>query len=109
VSAAMRKWGRSRPPGINFTFEDPIAARVVKALNWGDMCASQNPDHIRARFIEAYDVIGKQERSQAQASEGATNPMLGEAPHMRLVHSLARTFAPPQLDAGNDDDEEHRS
>lgn len=81
VLYAMRNLGQARGPGV---LEDPITRLVVKSFGWFDMCASKNPDHVRARFIDAYNEIATQERIEAQALPGAVNPQLPQTGPRRL-------------------------
>ncbi len=98
VHKAMRELGQTRGPGV---LEDPITRLVVKSFGWFDMCSSTKPDHIRARFIDAYNEIATQERTEAQALPGAVNP--------RLPSAGARRFAAPvgvaQLEDGDGNDD----
>lgn len=98
VLRAMRTRGSHRSPGVDFEFADPITARVVTALGWLDLCASDNQAADRARFIEAYDQISRTERREAQTLPGATSPRLpsaSDAAIAQLVGSVARN-----VDAG---------
>jgi len=81
VLAAVSKYGSHRWPGIDFQWGDPVVARVVAALNWSDICASEATTMVatRARFIDAYEAIAKAERTEAQASNGARNAQLQRA------------------------------
>jgi hypothetical protein len=76
VVAAMKRYGSHRTPGNEFTFNDPIVARVVRMFGWRDLCASDNAHADRARFIDAYDRISMQERVEAQASPGGVSHVL---------------------------------
>lgn len=114
VHRAMREMGSHRVPGKDFVFPDPITARVVAALGWTDICASTNIDHVRARFIDAYNQITITERREAQASDGARTAQLagtGRKPialregRERTLGALVAGIAPldpPQL---NDEEE----
>lgn len=89
VLAAMRTKGSHRYPGVDFWFDDAVTQRVVRALGWADLCASDNSVADRARFIEAYDQITKTERTEAQASPGVStarllpsSPVVGPAPQI---------------------------
>jgi len=79
VHRAQQDQGSHRTLGVDFTFADPITAAVVRQIGWLEICASSQPDHIRARFIDAYEEISKQERVEAQASPGAVTPALSRA------------------------------
>lgn len=75
VVAAMKRYGWTRTPGADFTFADPLVARCVKALGWGELCRSENAIADRARFIELYAQYAKadvSDRSIAQALPGVT-------------------------------------
>jgi hypothetical protein len=67
VMRAMREKGFYRTPGIDFYFNDPVTARVVAALGWGELCSSENAVADRARFIDAYDVMTLQDRKEQLA------------------------------------------
>lgn len=62
VLAAIRKYGYVRTPGQDFEFDDPIVGKCVEALNWGELCSSENVQADRARFIELYDKLASTER-----------------------------------------------
>jgi hypothetical protein len=68
VLGAMRRYGSHRTPGIDFSFADPLVARVVKAFGWGDLCASDNAAADRARFIELYDKLATEDASDRAVS-----------------------------------------
>ena len=76
VLKAIREEGQQKIPGVDFVFNDPITARVVRSFGWLDLCASDNAIADRARFIEAYETIAKTERIEAQAAPGGHNPQL---------------------------------
>lgn len=92
VNRAMGKYGWNRAPGVDFTFEDPITVRVVKAMGWRSMCESDNTDHIRARFIDSYNDIAKTERREARTMPGAVSPKLA-APSPVLALEGQKTVA----------------
>ena len=54
VHKAIRGAGRYRTPGVDFVFADPVASEAVAALNWVELCDSENPVADRARFIALY-------------------------------------------------------
>lgn len=68
VLKAIRKYGYVRAPGIDFHFDDPIIADCVRALNWTELCNSENQAADRARFIELYDKLAASAR-RSQLSE----------------------------------------
>jgi hypothetical protein len=70
VLRAVGEKGSHRTPGVDFTFNDPITRRVVTALGWVNLCKSEDLTPDRARFIDAYEQIAKNERVEAKASPG---------------------------------------
>jgi hypothetical protein len=78
VVRAIREQGMYKQPGADFKFNDPITDRVVRALNWRELCASDHAAAVadRARFIDAYNQIAKLERTEAQANDGAVSNVL---------------------------------
>ncbi len=99
VVQMIRSKGSHRTPGIDFQFADPITIRVVAALNWLELCQSENVIADRARFIDCYEQIADNERTNAQASPGATSPMLerGAAPRRSMsVTPDQKLIAPPE-------------
>ncbi len=96
VMRAMRVEGQHRAPGRDFTFSDPVTARVVQALGWFDLCASENAIADRARFIDSYEQIAQLERVEARAADGATSPML---PTRAPIPVIDRTGAPRTIAA----------
>lgn len=78
VVKAMKEQGSHRTPGVDFWFRDPITERVVKALNWSELCGGEADKNAadRARFIDAYNDIADRERVAAAATTGGKNPML---------------------------------
>jgi hypothetical protein len=85
VHRAMREEGWHSVPGVDFAFADAITARVVRSLGWADVCASKMLDHVRARFIEAYDEIALQERREAQVADGARSLSLEAGGSVRAL------------------------
>lgn len=69
VLTAIRKYGYVRVPGVDFQFDDPVTADAVRALNWTELCNSENVAADRARFIELYDKLAASAR-RSQLSEG---------------------------------------
>lgn len=65
VLSAIKAQGSYRKPGIDFVFKDPITARCVAALNWEELCLSENQAADRARFIELYDKLAIQDRHRS--------------------------------------------
>jgi hypothetical protein len=79
VVRALRERGSHRTPGVDFFFKDPITARVVSALGWSELCRGSGAAHAadRARFIDTYDQIAQNERTNAHASDGVASKALG--------------------------------
>jgi hypothetical protein len=73
VVKALKRYGYTRSPGRDFTFEDQLVARAVGALGWAELCKSDNAIADRARFIELYDHLANNVRSDAQVSAGVTS------------------------------------
>lgn len=69
VLKAIGRHGYMRTPGKDFMFEDPVTAECVSAMNWRELCSSENQVADRARFIETYDQLAGQTRRK-QLSEG---------------------------------------
>lgn len=92
VDAAIRDKGSHRTPGVEFSFADPITARVVRALGWRHVCTDAI-EHIRARFLESYEHIAKTERKNAQASRGAHNPQLERGEQRKLAEVIPLVLA----------------
>lgn len=84
VTKAIREQGSWRTPGTDFVFNDPVTARCVALMNWGDLCASENSVADRARFIELYDKLATETRREAQS------PMLSAARQQREVGGQAQ-------------------
>ena len=99
VVRAMKRYGYTRTPGVDFQFDDPIAARCVDALGWQELCGSENAVADRARFIELYDQHAGHARTDAQIAPGLPEPRL---PEKRLgtksMRELAAAYMPPEQD-----------
>ena len=80
VIRAIGRYGFYRQPGKDFQFDDPIVARCVDALGWGNLCSSDNQQADRARFIELYDKLARGERTERIAAQigGDSRPALPE-------------------------------
>ncbi len=63
VLAAVSRFGYTRDP----VFRDPVTARCVGALGWRELCMSENAIADRARFIDLYDKLAKDERREQQS------------------------------------------
>ncbi len=68
VVKAIRRFGYMRSPGKDFTFPDLLVAEAVSAMNWAELCSSENQVADRARFIELYDRLAATRR-RSQLSE----------------------------------------
>lgn len=64
---AISRRGRNRQPGQDFVFDDPVVAEVVAALNWRELCDSENQEADRARFIQLYDKLAANRRRSEQS------------------------------------------
>lgn len=69
VLTVIGRYGYMRTPGVDFQFEDPVIGECVRALNWRELCDSENQEADRARFIELYDKLASHNRRR-QLSEG---------------------------------------
>lgn len=98
VMAAMRQEGAYRTPGQEFVFADPITARCVQLMDWQTLCLSENTVADRARFIELYDKLATEVRSESQspalvalrggAAVSRTLPMGSESPFSAALRGL---------------------
>jgi hypothetical protein len=61
VLRAISRFGSYRLP----VFDDPLVDRAVAALGWRDLCLSENSTADRARFIQLYDELAVQNRTEA--------------------------------------------
>lgn len=89
VLKAIREMGQLAKPGEDFTWRDPITARVVSALGWFDLCASTSSAADRKNFVDAYNQISATERTEAQASTGATSKMLPRREPIPVIERAA--------------------
>lgn len=89
VVQALRRYGLQRSPGVDFTFADPVVARCVKALTWGELCRSENVIADRARFVELYDRLASEVRREQQAPELAAARQRREVAGPQAVGALA--------------------
>ncbi len=62
VLKAIGRYGYVRQPGVDFEFSDATTVECVRALNWRELCESENPQADRARFIELYDKLAATQR-----------------------------------------------
>ncbi len=91
VLAAIGKYGYARQPGVDFQFDDPTTGAAVKAMNWRELCSSENPQADRARFIELYDKLAAARR-RTQLSE--------HLPAMQRYRALQASREQVELSAG---------
>ncbi len=85
VQKAIKRAGRYRVPGQDFTFVDPVVAEAVDAMGWVELCDSENATADRARFIELYDHLATRAR----------RALLSEClPAMRHLRALQAANAP---------------
>lgn len=109
VLAAIRKYGYVRVPGKDFRFHDPVVAQAVAALNWTELCSSENVQADRARFIELYDKLAATERTR-QLADGlpalkrlqAARPELA-AGRPRVTATLGEAIARLSIVPGGDE------
>lgn len=59
-------------------FRDPLVAKAVSRLGWSELCRSENPAADRARFIELYDALVREERHLAAARPAVRSELLLE-------------------------------
>jgi hypothetical protein len=96
VVKALKRYGYTRSPGRDFSFDDQLVARAVGALGWAELCKSDNSVADRARFIELYDQLANNVRSDAQVSSGVTSRELGSgAPRLERGASLRELLPAP--------------
>lgn len=98
VIKALKRYGYTRTPGRDFQFEDPLVARAVSAFGWSELCGSDNAVADRARFIELYDQLTGNNRSDTQVAAGVTAPELEtSAVDRRLVAKPFRELVESEL------------
>lgn len=56
VLQAVRQWGYYREGEALKSLPDRVA-RVVRMMGWQELCASEEPDVVRAQFMRMYDQI----------------------------------------------------
>ena len=61
VLAAVARFGAYRTP----EFSDPLVARCVERFGWRELCGSENQVADRARFVELYDKLAKEQAEDA--------------------------------------------
>jgi hypothetical protein len=85
VLRAISRFGFYQPPNNPederpWSFSDPITGRCVEALGWRSLCSSENLQPDRARFIELYDKLAKEQRT---AEVTAALPAVQQAKALR--------------------------
>lgn len=71
VLKAVGRFGSGRSP----TFDDPLVAYCVDSIGWRSICMSDETDPApRARFIDLYDSLARDERKLAQLTPGGKIP-----------------------------------
>lgn len=78
VLSAVSRWGINRTPGADFHFDDPIVQKCVNDFGWQNICNSENQVADRARFIDHYDRIAKDNRTSRVVGELPANARLRE-------------------------------
>jgi hypothetical protein len=68
VVRAISRWGIHRVPGVDFSFDDPLVARAVRAIGWTTICNSEMIASERKQFIDLYQLYESQARVDAQSS-----------------------------------------
>ena len=91
VMRAMAAEGSRRKPGRDFRFKDPIVARCVDALGWVALCTTENQTADRARFIELYDRLAREQRSEEVI---ATLPAVRRFRELQATNQAALPAAP---------------
>lgn len=57
VQKEVRRIGSYQAPKFN----DPITTRVVATIGWRNICASEQPDTVRAHFRQMYEALSTRE------------------------------------------------
>jgi hypothetical protein len=96
VVAAMKRYGSYRTPGVDFQFEDPLVARAVAAFGWKELCGSENAIADRARFIELYEHMLGNARTDSQIAPGLPEPTVPEQRRITGARSIGELVAGPQ-------------
>jgi hypothetical protein len=79
VLRLVGRYGCYRTPGHDFEVADPIAARCIDALGWRSLCLSENSVADRSRFVDLYDRLAREARTDAVA---------GALPAVRAMREL---------------------
>lgn len=91
VRKAIGRFGIYRTPGVDFRFDDPIAALVVDSIGWRELCNGDIDNQVadRARFVQAYDQIARDD-ARARQSGG----LLPERVSPKLLARGVETMQP---------------
>jgi len=81
VMAAVRKVGGYEPCP---DFADPVVARCVERFGWRALCFEGDGTSDRARFIELYDRLAREQRLDQVSGVPLPKPLAGLAEPMRL-------------------------
>lgn len=68
VRKLIHRYGAYRTPGVDFEVGDAQTAQAIAAFGWTELCASEAPVADRARFIELYDRLTVDTRTEAIVS-----------------------------------------
>lgn len=84
TAVRTRGWTATMRGGVGLVWSHPAIGQAIDALGgWGEVCASDNPEALRAHFTKAYEQAAR----RAQASATAP-PIVGEL-------AAGRDNAPP--------------
>lgn len=93
VVKAIRRYGYMRSPGKDFKFDDPLVAEAVSAMDWVELCSSENQVADRARFIELYDrLAATSRRSQLSESLPGVRQLRAKQELQRLEDQPAKSI-----------------
>ena len=97
VTRAVRRFGWSRPqealPSLS-----PLAQAAVRRIGWAQICASENPDTLRAQFRQVYEICCRREVQDRQIPESlkaviaCLGPAGDPAPDTEAAASLITCF-----------------
>lgn len=83
VVKAMREVGNWGNP--NFT--NPITAKVVSAMGWRDLCASENPMADRAHFLKMYQAIADRQEKIGRLTP-ASRQLAEQRGGLKPIHEI---------------------
>jgi hypothetical protein len=67
IVEAIQRVGSYRPAP---RFTDPLVGECVKLMGWKNLCLGENDAADRARFIQLYDQLSQQQRTETVSSPG---------------------------------------